>query len=203
MSLWLPWPNALSRPATEPVEVLDVVALLLTGLVGDPAALDELGKVLVHRVHAVLRTCLKCAVDLVRLALTDEVAHRGCGHEDLRRDSATTTVGGLGERLADDALERAGELNPDLLLLVRWEDVDDTVDRLCRVLRVQGGEDEVTGLSSGERHGDRLEVTHLTDEDDVGVLAQHVLQGVLEGPGVLPHLALVDQAGLVAVEELD
>ena len=101
-------------------------------------------------------------------------------------------------RLADDALQGAGQLDAHLLLLVRREHVDDAVDRLRGVLRVQGGEDEVAGLGGGQRDRDGLEVTHLADQDDVGVLAQHVLEGVGEGVGVLPHLALVDHAGLVA-----
>src|SRR3954465_4446026 len=127
MSLWLPSPNALSRPAAKPVEVLDVVALLHAGVVRDVAALDELGQVLVHRVHAVLGAGLQRAVDLVGLALTDEVADGGRGPKDLCRHRTAPTVSGLGERLADDTLERAGELDADLLLLVRGEDVDDAV----------------------------------------------------------------------------
>src|SRR4051794_26125508 len=111
MSLWLPSPNALSRPAAKPVEVLDVVALLLARLISDPTALDELSQVLVHRVHAVLRTRLQCAVDLVRLALTDEVADRRRGHEDLGGNRTAPTIGGLGQGLADDALKGTGELD--------------------------------------------------------------------------------------------
>ena len=72
--------------------------------------------------------------------------------------------------------EGSGELHPDLLLLVRREHVDDTVDRLGSVLGVQRPEDKVAGFSSGQRSRDRLEVTHLTHEDDVGVLTQHVLR---------------------------
>ena len=117
-------------------------------------------------------------------------------------DSALAVVGPR-QRLADDALQRAGELHPHLLLLVRREHVDDAVDRLRRVLRVQGGEHEVTGLGGGQRHGDRLQVAHLTDQDDVRVLPQDVLQRLLERVRVLPHLALVDQRRLVGVEELD
>ena len=48
------------------------------------------------------------------------------------------------------------------------------------VLRVQGREDEVAGLGRGQRDRDGLEVAELADEDDVGVLAQHVLERVLE-----------------------
>ena len=105
--------------------------------------------------------------------------------------------------LGADALQRRGELHPDLLLLVRGEHVDDAVDRLRRVLGVQRREHEVAGLRRGQRGRDRLEVAHLTDEDDVGVLAQHVLQRVGERVRVLPHLALVDERALVRVQELD
>ncbi len=89
------------------------------------------------------------------------------------------------------------------VLLVRREDVDDTVDRLRGVLGVQRREDEVTGLGGGQRDRDRLEVAHLADEDDVRVLPQHVLEGLREGVRVLADLALVDEARLVPVQELD
>ena len=83
------------------------------------------------------------------------------------------------------------------------EDVDDAVDRLRRVLRVQRREDEVAGLSGGQRGRDRLEVAHLADEDHVGVLAQRGAQREGEGRGVGAELALVDHALLVRVQELD
>src|SRR3954447_24764126 len=146
----------LSGPAAKPIEVLDVVALLHAGLVGDLVCLDEVGQVLVHRVHSVLRARLKCGVDLVRLALTDEVADRGRGYENLGGDDPTGAIGRLGQRLADHALQGAGKLYPDLLLLARRGDGADAVDGLGGILRVQGGEDEVTGLSRRERDGDRL-----------------------------------------------
>src|SRR5690606_38764460 len=60
----------------EAVEVLDVVALLEAGLVGDLPRLHQVGEVLVHRVHAKRGAGLHRRVDLVRLALADEVAHR-------------------------------------------------------------------------------------------------------------------------------
>ena len=95
------------------------------------------------------------------------------------------------------------ELDPHLLLLVRREHVDDPVDRLRRVLRVQGREDQVTGLGRGDRRSDRLEVTHLADEDHVGVLAEDVLERLAEPVRVGADLALVHDARLVLVEELD
>ena len=81
--------------------------------------------------------------------------------------------------------EHERELRADLLLLVRREDVDDAVDRLRpQELVCSVREDEVAGLGDGERGLDGLEVAHLADEHDVGVLAQDVLERVLEATRV-------------------
>jgi hypothetical protein len=119
------------------------------------------------------------------------------------KDDASGAVGGRQQRLGHDALEGDRELHAHLLLLVAREDVDHAVDRLRRDLRVERGEHEVAGLRRGQRGRDRLEVAHLADEDDVGVLAQRGLQAEGEGLGVGADLTLVDDALLVAVEELD
>ena len=88
-------------------------------------------------------------------------------------------------------------------LLVRREDVDDAVDRLRRRVGVQRAERQVAGLGDPQRRLDRLEVAHLADEHDVGVLAQRRAQRVREAVRVAVHLALVDQAALVLVDVLD
>src|SRR2546425_688392 len=105
--------------------------------------------------------------------------------------------------LGDHALGHERELGPDLRLLVRGEDVDDPVDALHRRVGVQGREGEVAGLGDGERRRDRLEITHLADQHDVGVLPQRVLERGREAVGVRADLALVHDAGLMAVDELD
>ncbi len=68
---------------------------------------------------------------------------------------------------------------------------------------MQGGEHQVSGLGHRDRGGDRLGVTHLADQDHVGILPQRVLQRVGEGLGVGAHFALVDHARLVGVDEFD
>src|SRR5215210_7895791 len=103
----------LSASAGQPVEVLDVVALLETGLVGDPALLDEVREVLVHRVHPVLRPGLHGRVDLVGLAFTDQVPDGRRRDQHLGRDHPAVPVRCAGQGLAADALEGAGELDPD------------------------------------------------------------------------------------------
>ena len=72
-----------------------------------------------------------------------------------------------------------------------------------RVLGVERGEDEVAGLGRGQRGRDRLEVAHLAEEDHVGVLAEGGAQRLGEGRRVGADLALVDDALLVPVQELD
>jgi hypothetical protein len=139
----------------------------------------------------------------VGLALADQVADAGRRDEDLGGDAAAHAVGGRDQRLGDDALQADRELHADLALLMGGEDVDDAVDGLRRVLGVERREDEVAGLRRGQGGPDRLHVAHLADEDHVGVLAQGGLEGHGEGLGVRAELALVDQAPLVRVEELD
>ena len=123
-------------------------------------------------------------VDLLDLALADQVPDGVVRQQDLERGDAALAVGGREQRLRDDALQRAGEHDPDLLLLLGREDVDDPVDRARRALRVQRAEHEVAGLGGGERGADRLEVAHLADEDHVRVLAERGAQGLAEAGGV-------------------
>ena len=68
---------------------------------------------------------------------------------------------------------------------------------------MERGEDEVAGLRRGQRGPDRLEVAHLAEEDHVGVLAQRAAESLGEADRVRAELALVDDALLVLVQELD
>ena len=61
----------------------------------------------------------------------------------------------------------------------------------------------MAGLGNLQRRFDRLEVAHLADEDDVGILAQRGAQRGAEAAGIAVDLALVHQAVLVAVDVLD
>ena len=142
-------------------------------------------------------------VDLLDLPLADEVPCRVVGEQDLERGNAAVAVARREQRLRDDALERAGDLHAHLLLLRGREDVDDAVDRARGALRVQRAEHEVAGLGRREGGRDRLEVAHLADEDHVGVLAQRRAQALGEVRRVEADLALVDDALLVPVHELD
>ena len=54
-----------------------------------------------------------------------------------------------------------------------------------------------------QRRLDGFQIAHFADEHDVGILAQDVLERLLEGFGVGANLALIDQALLVRVQVLD
>ena len=142
---------------------------------------DEVRERLLHRLHSARRARLHHRVDLLDLRLADQVADRVVGDEDLERGRPAEAVCGRDEGLRDDALERRGELDADLALLLGREDVDDAVDRGRRALGVQRREHEVAGLGRGERGGDSLQVAHLADEDHVGVLAERGAQAFGEG----------------------
>ena len=78
-----------------------------------------------------------------------------------------------------------------------------TIDRLRRVGGVQRREHQVTGLGRLERGVQRIDVSNLTDEQDVRILSQHAPQRLRKAVGIGAHLALVDAALDVAVQELD
>ncbi len=100
-------------------------------------------------------------------------------------------------------LQRRRHHETDLLVLVGREEVDDAVDGLGGVDGVERREDQVTYLGGGERRGDRLVVTHLADQDHVGVLAHDVAERIGVALGVDPDLALVHDALLIGVQHLD
>ena len=104
-----------------------------------------------------------------------EVLDRPVGHQDLEGGDPAALLHGQ-QLLVDDGLQRGGKLNPDLLLLLAGEDVDDPVDRLGGVVGVEGGEDQVAGLGDGQGDPDRLQVAHLTDQQHVRVLAEAAAQ---------------------------
>ena len=165
--------------------------------------LVEAEQALVEGLHAVVLALGDDLLDLVRLVGVHDLVEDPAGrheHLDRRRPAARAL---LDEALTDDAAQRRRQRHTHLALFVRREEVDDAVDRVGRADRVQRREHEVAGLGRGERGLHRLDVAHLTDEDDVGVLAQHPLQRGVEVGGVGADLALVDDRALVGVQDLD
>src|SRR3990172_12187534 len=107
----------------------------------------------------------------------------------------------LGEQLLrKDTFEHKGKLDPYLLLLVRREDIDDTVYRLNGGVRMEGCQSQMACFRHGQGRFDRFEVSHFSDQHYIRVLPEHVSKGGLERHSVGVDLPLVDQALFVAVE---
>lgn len=64
---------------------------------------------------------------------------------------------------------------------------------LAAEMGMQGAEHKVTGFSGGQRQADGLEVTQLTDKNDVRVFTKCRTQRLVEAVSVAMHLTLVDQ----------
>ena len=135
----------------KPVEILWRRGTTQRQVFRDLAVPHEVCQRGVHRLHPVLPTRLHDGIQLMRLALADKVSHCRRRYQHLAGSHPTFSAQARQELLSDDTFQRGGDLYADLLLLVRREYVDHPVDRLGAVLRVKGGEDQVSCLSRGER----------------------------------------------------
>ncbi len=70
------------------------------------------------------------------------------------------------------------------------------------VLGVERPEDEMAGFRGGQGDPRGFRVAQFADEDDVGILPEHVFQGGGERGGVDGDLALIDEGQLVLVKHL-
>jgi hypothetical protein len=80
------------------------------------------------------------------------------------------------QALADQAAQVQRQVHQQLLAPLFGEEVDDAVQRLVGAVGVQRGHAQVAGLGEGHRVLHRLAVADLAHQDDVGRLAQRVLQ---------------------------
>ena len=95
------------------------------------------------------------------------------------------------------------QVHQQLLAPLVREEVDDAIERLVGAVRVQRRQHQVSGLGELNAVLHRLAVADLTDQDDIGRLAQGVLQRGVPGIGVHADLAMRDDAALVLVDVLD
>src|SRR4030095_1105180 len=194
----------LVRRRLEQRPELALVDALVVRLVGaDPALLEHAHDRVVERHHPELLAGLDGRRDLHGLALADQVADGGGADQDLQRGAAALLVHALEEVLGHDDLETGGKTVAHLGLLLGREHLDDAVDGLGRARGVEGAEHEVTGVGRLQRQADGLQISHFTDEDDVGVFTKGAAQRRRERPRVRADLAMVHQAALALVHELD
>ena len=83
-------------------------------------------------------------------------------------------------------------------MLVSRKHGNDSVNGFSGVHGVQRGKHQVTGFRSGHANLAGFDVTHLADEDDVGVLAECCPQSLGKAASIEADFALVDDRALVA-----
>ena len=67
----------------------------------------------------------------------------------------------------------------------------------------KSAEDQQAGLGGGQRQGNRLQIAHFADQNDVGILPKGGFQAGGKADRVLGNLALCDDAPLVPMNEFD
>ncbi len=172
-------------------------------VVADETLLVEVFQALVHGHHSGVVVGLEEAVELFVLGVSDDVSCADCGEEDFCGDDAAAISGDGQELLGDDGLEGVCELHSDLGLLVWGEDVDDSIYGLYGVGGVNCSEHKVAGFGGGEGGGNCFEVAHFADDDDVGILAEDMSEGIGEAAGVAGDFALLYDRSPIAVDELN
>lgn len=170
---------------------------------GDDIAPDEVGQVLVERLHAYAIAGLDTGVHLRNLGLADQVADRARSQHDFVRRDAPLAILGLAQGLGDDRLQGFGQHGTNHFLFFGGEDVDDPVDGLGGAGGMQRAEHQMPCLGGGHGQADRFEVAHFANEDGVGVFAQGGFERSGKAHRVRADFALVDQALFGIVYEFD
>lgn len=143
---------------------------------GDDALFQKAHDRFVEGVAAVAAADLHETDELFELALADAVADAVVRTHHLAGEHAAMAIGAGHQSLADDGFEHAGQLRDDLRLLVRGENIDQAVDRLRCVGRMEGGKNKVARLGSRESDANGIEVAQFGDDDDIRILAQCLAQ---------------------------
>src|SRR3990170_2000221 len=184
------------------LEVVPVRGGVRCRLAVDESCEDEVDERLQKRLHLVELALRDRLRDVLRAQLADQVRDARVRDHHLDRGDPTSTDA-RHQPLADHPSEHSGEDSDDLWLLSRREELDHPADRLRGVERVQGRQDEMSGLRCLESDTCSLRVPELADQNDVRVLAEHPPETLPEAVGVEPDLPLTHDAAVVRVDDLD
>jgi len=139
----------------------------------------------------------------VDVALEDQVGDQRRVEQDF--DCGDAAIGALArdQALRDERLQVQRQIHQQLCAAFFGKEVDDAVERLVGAVGVQRRQAEVTGFGEGDRVFHGFAVADLADQDDIGRLAQRVLQRREPVVGVDADLALGDDGFPVLVHVFD
>ena len=107
----------------------------------------------------------------MRALLADEIGN-GIGIQEKLVCRHETAGYARNEALRKDPNERIGKLYAYLILLPSGESVDDAVDGLGRIVRMERGKHEMSGLGRSHRSGNGLRRAHFADHDDIDIFSE-------------------------------
>jgi hypothetical protein len=120
----------------------------------------------------------------MRLAIAGVINQDFAGHD------LPTAVSAAYELLRNDAAQGRGQHRANARLVAGREDIDDAVDGCRRAIRMQCGENEEACFRRGDSQAHGLQVTQLTHQDDVWILAQGRVERRCKAGRVHPHLTV-------------
>ena len=168
----------------------------------DFASLDELGEVSIELNHAVFCAGLKFRFDEIDFIFPDQVRNGWGVDHDL--ESCDSTTASLAHKdLGDNSHDGGGELGANHLLGVGGKCIDDPGDGTSSSRCMESAEDQVTGFGGGDGGFDRLEVTHFTHEDNIGILAEGAADRLGKAGDIDVNFPLGDDAFFMGMIVLD
>src|SRR5229473_8090035 len=156
------------RDALHPqLEFIRVRSALKSSIVIHQPRLEQIPERLVEGLHTVLRrasrNCFADGASLFRYKNTfPDVRGR---HQDFDRRHPALRVRPAHQALADNGAQYRRQLQPNLFLLRRRKNGDDTVDAFHCVQGVQCGENHVSSFGRVQRRPNRLQIAHFADQN--------------------------------------
>src|SRR4029434_8559400 len=106
------------------------------------------------------------------------------------------SVSRLNQLLAQDARKLVCQKVHTMLLVLGREKIQIALHRVGNLLRMQGRNNEMSGLRSLERRQRRLVIPDLTDKNDIRRLTKRAPQSGRKSTGVPSHLSLCERAAI-------
>src|SRR5437870_6514509 len=153
-----PTMKVLGRSAQQAVQLLRTRRADARVFNGDESLAHQSRKRVFQRDHSLTFAQRNFADETLQLVIADVIAHGMRGEQHFDGHTAALTVGSGHELLYDDRVEAQSELLLDLRLLRGRKDVDDAMNRLRGVARVQRRQNQMTALGGCQRSGNSLEV---------------------------------------------
>src|SRR5229473_3579689 len=184
---------------SESEETFDIFALPTRDLFGDRARFHQLRQRVVEEHHSLRSSGLQDRSNLEGFLLANQIGDGRLDQENLDRGNSTRAIGGRKQPLRNDRPKRLGDHRADLRLLLGRKDVEDPIDGSNRVVGVEGGHHQVSGLGGGNRQRDGFEIPQLANHDHVRVFTQRRPERGAERNGLGQHLPLIDHRALGGV----